>query len=96
MAEKYIIKINEVKTAKRIYGLTPEEREIIVEAMKIAGKQYFQQEPKNKDEMKNRILKNGGEVEELNKNQILFKRVFFIDSSIEEKEYIIDKHLFGI
>ena len=85
-----------VKTAKRISGLTPEERKIIVEAMKIAGKQYFQQKPKNKDEMKNLILKNGGEVEEFNKNQILFRRVYFINSSREEECYIIDKCLFGI
>lgn len=67
-----------ISTVKQITGCNIEELEIIRRAIYIAGKQFLQKRPVNKDELREQFVKNGGHVEQ-NETMVFFDHIVFIN-----------------
>ena len=67
-----------MSTAKQLTGANVEELEIIRRAIYIAGRQFVQTRPSNKDELREQFIKNGGHVEQ-NDTMVFFDHIETID-----------------
>lgn len=84
-----------MSTVKVLTGTNVEELEIIRRAIYIAGRQAIQTRPKNKDELREQFIKNGGHVEQ-NDTAVFFdyiKEINGFTNEITVEHYTFSKIL---